>query len=253
MVLTKTCPGARKGRENNPVNIHSTWSVLLAQWYTSPPRPTRNCGGPVLPERERFLFVYDGGSTPRNYLEWRWSPELFISPPKLWTTDKSRAKLLPGISLWTVRIPSHITVCRTTPVGTGMLSIFSIRNKNTWERVTHEKHEKSPSKIAVSVSVAVFLVLVPHPVRGTPFSNTLIHMTEFLLDSYSKHECSYTILRKHVVPTHSDSNPDCPAPVTHIHFSSCSSLAFLTKSKEGVRIGSWCSHIILLHKKHLFG
>jgi hypothetical protein len=33
----------------------------------------------VLPERGIFWFVYNGGSTPRNYLEWWWSPELFIS------------------------------------------------------------------------------------------------------------------------------------------------------------------------------
>jgi hypothetical protein len=34
----------------------------------------------VLPGRRRsFWYVYDS-STPRNYLEWRWSPELFIWP-----------------------------------------------------------------------------------------------------------------------------------------------------------------------------
>ncbi len=62
------------------VNIHDARSARLAQWYTSPTRPTRSSKG-----------VAPRGGASRNYLEWRfdtkefndldwwWSAELFIS------------------------------------------------------------------------------------------------------------------------------------------------------------------------------
>ncbi len=61
------------------VNIHNTRTVRLAQWYTLTPRPNRTLG--VRTKRGRLWFVSNGGKKQMNYVKWRWSPELFISPP----------------------------------------------------------------------------------------------------------------------------------------------------------------------------
>ena len=61
--------------------------------------------------------------------------------------------------------------------------------------------------------------------------------------SYSKHECSSTSLRKHVVPTHSDSTPGCPAPFTTPHSLFLLFLPCIPHKAQGGRssMGSWCS------------
>ncbi len=74
--------------------------------------------------------------------------------------------------------------------------------------------------------------------RGTPFWHILKHMTEFLV---LETRMFLTTLRKHVIPTHSDSTPGCPVP-----YSSQSARRKEFKLVRGV-------HSILLHKIQILG
>ena len=69
--------------------------------------------------------------------------------------------------------------------------------------------------------------------------------------SRSKHESFYTNIRNHVVPTHSDSTPDCPAP-----FATIPALVLLFLSPflmDKILEEFVCSYCILLHIFFKFG
>ena len=57
--------------------------------------------------------------------------------------------------------------------------------------------------------------------------------------SFSKHECSCTSLRKHVIPTHSDSTLDCPAPFTTPHSLFLLFLPCIPHKEQGGRSSNW--------------